>query len=120
MKGVVDDYGRALIPIRLEHPVNGTVVKGDAWVDTGCTGDLVLPHSQISSLGLQHSATVKVGLADGSEVLLDTFSCLVEWFGELKQVEAIANQGQFPLVGVGLLKDHKLTINYPKRTMTIN
>ena len=47
MKGTVDDSGRAILPVEIlcgKHPVG---VQVDVWIDTGFTGDLVLPQSLI-------------------------------------------------------------------------
>lgn len=43
MTGVVDQAGRALLRIRLRRPVAGTESELNAWIDTGFTGELVLP-----------------------------------------------------------------------------
>jgi hypothetical protein len=43
MKGVVDDSGRAILPIKILCPKYPTGVQIDTWIDTGFTGDLVLP-----------------------------------------------------------------------------
>jgi predicted aspartyl protease len=45
MTGRVDDAGRALIRIQIKNPTNATVTELDAWVDTGFTGELVLPQA---------------------------------------------------------------------------
>ena len=47
MKGMVEDSGRAILPIQIffgKHPLG---VEVDTWIDTGFTGDLVLPESSI-------------------------------------------------------------------------
>ena len=72
-----------------------------AWVDTAFTGDLTLPRSAIERLGLTQSAAVMAGLADGTRVVLETYTCLVEWFGADRAVEVVKSDGQFPLLGVG-------------------
>ena len=70
MNGNVDEFGRALVAIRL------------------------------------HAATT-------------SDSCIVEWFGMWKQIEVIASQGTFPLLGVGLLAGHHLEIDYKVLPLTI-
>ena|SRR5438477_10498596 len=98
------------------HPPRGI----QAWIDTGFTGELVLPQPQIDSLKLAQSGTVKAILADGSEVVLKTYACLIEWFGEQRHLEVVANDGDFPLLGVGLLRDHDLHISYRSGEVTID
>jgi clan AA aspartic protease len=83
-----------------------------AWIDTGFNGDLVLPQRQIDELALPRSGYVGAILADGSESLLDRYACLIEWFGERRDLEVVANEGQHPLLGVGLLRGHDLHISY--------
>jgi predicted aspartyl protease len=52
MTGTVDSLGRALLRVRLQHPQSASVVEMDAWIDTGFTGELVIPQQQIAALGL--------------------------------------------------------------------
>lgn len=90
------------------------------WVDTAFTGELVVPRQTVEQLGLIQSSAVAAGLADDTEVVLETFSCVIEWFGEQRMVEVVVNDGQFPLLGIGLLRDCKLEIDYRSRTVTID
>jgi clan AA aspartic protease len=119
MNGMVDVAGRSLIAVSLTAPNQSASVSLEAWVDTGFTGELVLPQTVIAALGLVQSGTVTGELGDGSTKVMNTYTCLIDWFGQKLQVEAIANHGHFPLLGVGLLRDHKLAIDYPARTLSI-
>jgi clan AA aspartic protease len=119
MNGEVDDSGRALISIRLRVSVDAGATVLPAWVDTAFTGELVIPRGTIQTLGLRQSAAVMAGLADGKQVVLDTYSCILDWFGQERLVEVVENDGQFPLLGVGLLRDRRLEIDYPSRTLAI-
>ncbi len=101
MTGVVDGSGRALLRVRLRHPTSNVETEVDAWVDTGFTGELVVPQSQIAAIGLPLGPSIRAGLADGSEVELETYTCQLEWFGAWQSIEIIANTGQYPLLGVG-------------------
>jgi clan AA aspartic protease len=119
MTGTVDDFGRALLPILIRHPSTAATIHLEAWVDTGFTGALLLPAAQIASVGLPRFAAIPGGLADGSQFMFTTYTCLVQWFGALRQVEALAGSNRFPLIGVQLLEDFLLTIDYPKRVVTL-
>ena len=119
MIGRVDSYGRALIAISIRPSDVAAAREIPAWIDTGFNGELVLPRQQIDDLKLASSGTLKAVLADGSEVALQRFSCLVDWFGEQREVEVIENDGQFPLLGVGLLADRDLRISYRNREVTV-
>ncbi len=120
MTGIVDHSGRALVEIELGQALapNAALVI-PAWVDTGFTGELVLPQSMISQIGLVQSGSVSAVLADGSQVTLETFSCVVRWFGEVRSLEVVCNDGDHALLGVGLLLDHILHIDYQTVTLSI-
>jgi clan AA aspartic protease len=91
----------------------------EAWIDTGFTGELVLPQDQIAALGLPHSAVVTAELGDGSATVLEVYSCLIEWFGRIQKIVLIANAGTSPLLCFGLLQGHRLTIEFAARTLSI-
>ena len=112
MKGFVDNGGRALITVELRKSVRGDSTSIDVWVDTGFTGDLVMPVALIETLDLEPSGSVDAILADGSQIALSTYSCLIEWFGNTKKLEIIANDGECPLLGVGLMLGLELRVDY--------
>lgn len=120
MTGEVDDVGRALVSLQLRAGHDAETTSFSAWIDTAFGGDLVLFRTMINQLGLEQSAAVQATLADGTSVLLETFHCQIEWFGVWRDVEVIANEGSMPLLGIGLLRDHTLEIDYPLRTVTLN
>jgi clan AA aspartic protease len=119
VKGEVDESGRALLAVRLRPGSKRPFTDVTVWIDTGFTGDLVLSRSEIVSLDLPQSSVVHATLADGKGVLLETFASEIEWFGETRTVEVIANEGQFGLLGVGLLQERRLLIDYPARTINM-
>lgn len=119
MRGVVDSHGRALVEIDVRASDLATRHEVAAWIDTGFTGDLVLPQQMIDDLELPASGTVKAALADGSVVTLERYHCLVEWFGSERELEVVANAGQHPLLGVGLLVGLDLNISYRTGKITI-
>jgi clan AA aspartic protease len=81
MNGHVDSAGCALVRIVVTSPATATAMDIEAWVDTGFTGELVLPQDRIAALGLPRSAVVRAELGDGSETVLEVYSCLIEWSG---------------------------------------
>ncbi|MEX2138698.1 MAG: clan AA aspartic protease [Pirellulales bacterium] len=94
--------------------------KLTVWIDTGFTGDLVISRQTIRQLGLRQSSAVMAELADGKLVLLDTYSCTIEWFEEERVVEVVESEGEFPLLGVGLLSHHNLMIDYEAKTVSLD
>jgi len=119
MNGQVDSNGRALVAVSVRSSSTMPAHDIEAWIDTGFNGELVLPREQIDEFALQHSGTVKAILADGSEVALKTYACLIDWFGEERSLEVVANDGEQPLLGVGLLVGHDLHISYRSGDLTI-
>ncbi len=119
MIGRVNTSGAALVEIELRPSVDMPGRLITAWIDTGFTGELVLPQSVIADLSLTLTGTVSAVLADGSQVVLATYECFVIWFGSPKRLEVVANEGTHPLLGVGLLLDCQLMIDYRSRLVTL-
>jgi clan AA aspartic protease len=117
--GEVDSLGRALVRLRVRREQHAEEHDLTAWVDTGFTGELVVPRQLIAKFNFPPSTSVMAELADGKQVLMDTFFCIVEWFGEQKVVEVIESEKGFPLLGVGLLVGRRLSVDYRARTLTI-
>jgi len=120
VNGEVDSSARAFIALAVRPSETAETRSLTVWIDTAFTGELVIPGKTIEELALPQSAAVMAGLADGTEVVLDTYSCLVEWFGEERLVEVVENDGQFALLGVGLLRDRRLEADYRLRTLTVD
>ena len=119
MNGLVDVQGRALltVPIRVEPRAAASHVE--VWIDTGFTGELVMPRSQIDRLGLKPGLMVRAVLADGRNLRLKSFVAWIDWFGESLEVEVIAGDGQTTLLGVGLMLGHRLVVDYDSLQLTL-
>jgi clan AA aspartic protease len=120
MNGIVDGGGRALLDIELRRAGAVAQFVISAWIDTGFTGDLVLSQKLVDLLALSPSGSVDAILADGSVVPMYTYSCVIYWFGRSQQMEVVANDGEYALLGVGLLNDRELFINYGTKLLTLN
>ncbi|MFO7904200.1 MAG: hypothetical protein ACQESR_20250 [Planctomycetota bacterium] len=112
MNGPFDEFGRALLDLKIRSTGNGDPVEITVWVDTAFNGELVVPRAMIESLGLEQSAGIRARLADGNEVTLESYACILDWFRDQRAVEVIANNGQMPLLGIGLLIGHRLVVDY--------
>jgi predicted aspartyl protease len=119
VNGLVDESGRALLIVHLRPTADRPGSDLSVWIDTAFSGELVLSRAEIASRNLPQSSVVRAKLADGSQVLLESFSCVLDWFGGSRTVEVIANDGEFPLLGIGLLQDRRLVIDYPARTINM-
>lgn len=112
MNGIVDEFGRALLDLKIRSTANEDPVGITVRVDTAFNGELVVPRAMIEPLGLEQSAGIRARLADGSEVTLESYTCILDWFGDQRAVEVIANNGQMPLLGIGMLIGHRLVVDY--------
>ena len=112
MRGQVDEAGRALLTLSVKTVAGSNLADLVVWVDTAFDGELVVPLNTIHDLNLPQSAAVQATLADGAAIVLETFDCEIAWFGQWRRVEAIANEGRLPLLGIGLLQGRKLTVDY--------
>lgn len=120
MNGTVDDLGRALVVLNVRATEKEEPIELTVWIDTAFTGELVIPRSAIQAMRLPQSAAVMAGLADGTEVVLESFSCIIDWFGDARVVEVIESDTRFPLLGIGLLRDRRLEIDYRSRSVGVD
>ena len=112
MNGIVDHRGRALLNVSIRPTEDGLESPIDVWVDTGFTGDLILPRQLIEQLGLRESSVVKAAMGDGRQAEMDTFRARINWFGEDRDVEVIVSTGQNTLLGVRLMLGRRLVVDY--------
>ena len=89
------------------------------WIDTAFNGGLVLPRKQIADLGLVQESSAEAILADGRPVELETFACVVDWFGKSYETQIVANEGEYPLLGTILLDGHRLEIDHGAKTVDL-
>ena len=118
MNGVIDVNGRALLSVEVRSDSQAAPTLIEVWVDTGFTGDLVLPRLQIERLRLKQSLMVNAVLADGRKSRMMTYAAWIDWFGEPREIEVIAGEDQTVLLGVGLMLGHCLTVDY--RTLQVD
>ena len=119
MKGFVDDRNRALIAIRVANGLKAEPLEIVVWIDTAFDGHLVLSKELISKLELDSLVETEAILADGSKVTMESFYCVVNWFGQKVPVQVIENKGKFPLLGTGLLDGRTIHICYDAKTVVI-
>lgn len=119
MKGRVDMQGRALFTVPIRGELDADANEVEVWVDTGFTGELVMPQSDIDRLRLKPGLMVRAVMADGRNSRLKTYAAWIEWFGETLEVEVIAGEGQVTLLGVGLMLGRRLTVDYASLHMTL-
>jgi clan AA aspartic protease len=119
VNGIVDDSMRALLNVSLAASKDSRRQALTVWIDTAFNGGLVIPYQQIERLGLKQASTTQAILADGHSVDLETFTCHLDWFGDVYRTQVVSNDGEFPLLGTLLLANRKLTIDYRTRTLVL-
>jgi predicted aspartyl protease len=97
--GFVDDRDRALVPIKVSSGLGEAPQEIIAWIDTAFDGHLVFSRSLIETLLLEPLVETEATLADGSRVSLESYFCIIDWFGEKVPVQVIESEGRFPLIG---------------------
>ena len=118
LTGTVTPRGDAVVDILIAGPAAQQVVP--CVIDTGFTGTLALPTSLVQQLGLRRRGVSAATLADGSQVVLDRYTADVDWLGSRRRVRIYATAGRTPLVGVRLLRPHRLLIDYSASTVEIS
>jgi clan AA aspartic protease len=120
VNGTVDENLRALIDISISANSGSNKRPVKVWIDTAFNGGLVIPHTEIESLGLKEASSTPAILADGQMVNLTTFTCYQEWFGNEYRTQVVANDGEFPLLGTMLMAERSLAIDYKLKTVTLD
>jgi len=120
VKGYVDESLRALMEVSVGAKKDAEKAPLTVWIDTAFNGGLVIPHSHIGSFGLKKSSTTQAVLADGQAVDLETFTCYLEWFGNVYRTQAVASDAEFPLLGTMLLVNRQLAIDYKSKTVALD
>ena len=105
--GIVDEFGRSLVPLFLQTKPAETPIEIVVWIDTGFTG------------GLKLVSNVEARLADGSISSYDVFIGWTTWFGISRKIEVIAGDSSVPLFGIGLLSGLKLTVDFALKEVKI-
>ena len=120
MNDQVDLQGRALLTVPIRSTPDAEPLPVEVWIDTGFTGELVMPRSQIDWLRLKPGLMVRAVLADGRESRLKTFVAWIDWFGETLEVEVVAGESDTALLGVGLMLGRRLFVDYESLNLTLD
>ena len=118
MTGRVDGNGRALLRVPVAATAGGPRTDIEAWVDTAFTGGLTMPRTA-AGLGLAAGVSADAVLADGSQVVLDSFLCYLDWFGGRYRTHATATDAAHPLLGTLLLAGRRLVIDHTAGTVEL-
>ena len=106
--GKIVDNQEAIIELEIVD-VNDTE-KVEAIIDTGFTGELILPGDLIDRLGLPRIGELPITLGDGNEIDVGLYLGIVLWQGENRIVQVLRTSGK-PLIGMSLLYGNRLTLD---------
>jgi clan AA aspartic protease len=119
VNGFVDEQLRALLRVPVSPSPDGERTDLVVWIDTAFNGGLTLPRKQVAELGLSKQSSAEAILADGRSIVLETFGCFLDWFGNTYETQVAASDGEYPLLGTMLLDGHRLDINYAAKTVEL-
>ena len=106
IRGTVNARLEAIIRLTVFGPT-GAEIEIDTIIDSGFTGNLVLPPTLIAALGLVKRSGGTATLADGSVKNFETFSAEIEWKGVRRRI-VVSAVGNEALAGMVLLASHRL------------
>ena len=90
----------------------GTQRTTEARIDTGFSGDLTLPKASIEQLGLRmvtRASNYRVG--SGAMAAFNAYEGTIRWHNGIRQITVLESE-IFPVVGVGLLWENRLSIDF--------
>ncbi|MEW6104590.1 MAG: clan AA aspartic protease [bacterium] len=83
-------------------------------IDTGFTEEIYLPVKFAEELNLEISGVEPIMLADGSITKVSIAPIFLRWCGKTREVIALIGGGKDILIGIKLLSDYELKINFTK------
>jgi predicted aspartyl protease len=103
-------------------PIVNLHIIGRSWVaivDSGFNGDVELPEAPRQPLNAQFAQIIISNLAGGQQVVESAY--WVEFPFDGRTVTAVATfvPGEEILLGTGLLREHRLEIDFPASTVLI-
>lgn len=117
IEGDVNEFLEPLVEIGLKR--GDTVTSIPAVVDTGFSGYLCLAEQHIDQIEMTFKFVERYELANGEVIIKDVFLGSILCDGREQEVDFIVTASQDTLIGALLLKDYKLSIDYPKGTVQI-
>jgi len=108
LTGSVSPNREAILTLTLRDSMNRDH-RFDAVIDTGYTGSLSLPPSEIALLGLTWLKYGSGTLADGTQISYDVFEGVILWDGHPRAIQ-IASLAGGPLIGMSLMYGYELNL----------
>lgn len=111
--GVVSDDDTPIVALELAGR------KWSAIVDTGFNGDFELPEALRAFLPHECMGRTISTLAGGQSIEEDSYLVDIPFDGEIVSAEVTFAPGDQILIGTRLLLRHRLEVDFPERTVTI-
>lgn len=113
IEGTVSDGGVPLVELELSGR------RWSAIIDSGFNGDLELPTQLQNELRARFVGRITSLLAAGQTVEEDVFLIEFGFDGEILNAEATFAPVREILIGTGLLKRHRLLIDFPRKMVLL-
>lgn len=97
-------------------------IAGRLWtaiVDSGFNGDLELPEELQPFVNARFEVEMESQLAGNQRIMEDGYRVSLPFDGEVVSALATFVPGDVILIGLGMLRKHRLEINVPTRTVLI-
>jgi clan AA aspartic protease len=107
--GVVSSELEPFLPLRV-YGIADRSAFVQALLDTGFSGDLMLPFETIDYLGLRPITTSRLVLGDGSSVQMPVFDAVVEWQGRTRRIDVYACERD-AVIGMSLLRGSDIDLD---------
>jgi clan AA aspartic protease len=90
-----------------------------SMIDTGFTGELLLPRVIADQLQLEQTGFAKIELADGTIVTKETYSAKMIWGSRERTVTVTVADSSTPLLGSGALHGYTISADFAQKLLTI-
>lgn len=117
IEGYVNEALEPVLEIGLKQGDSVTTIP--AIVDTGFSGGVCLSEEHVEHIEMTFEYAEPYELANGEVIVKDVFRGTIVFDGRAREVDVIFTASQDSLIGASLLKNHKLSISYPERSVRI-
>ena len=113
MNGFLDEFNLAFVTVDFgQGPL-------DFMIDTGFTGTLVIGEQFFDPRQAENAGSTDAELADEGWAEYATYYVEFDWFGETIRARVLIGLGKTCLLGIAMLMDRRLEIDYPARAVNI-
>jgi hypothetical protein len=111
--GVIDDLGLPVLSLELDEQT------WPAVIDTGFNGDVELPADLRQAFDTIALGVIDSQLAGGVTTTEECYYLEFPFDGEFRPVQATFVDSHRILIGTRLIRDYRLTIDFPARTLLL-